>query len=275
MTFKKAGALLILWTIGVPLFSQRIVTLAPALTEIVFALGKGNQIVGNTRFCDFPIAARRVTKVGGLIDFNLELFVSLKPEVVIVYPELYEKVKFIGNRSSLILVHHASLNDLFSSIQLIAEALSVPERGQKMIQGISSQLKEVQNRLHGKTSPRAMLIAGRNPDDLRNVYIIGKQDFLNEILEISGGVNAYRGTIAYPSVSMESIIAMNPDWIIELSAFHESLSETEIGNLWQRYGMLRAVQRRHVRFIRDNFWLRPGPRVALIAENLYRLFHHD
>lgn len=275
MTFKKAGALLIIWTIGLPLFSQRIVTLAPALTEIVFALGKGNQIVGNTRFCDYPPAARRITKVGGLIDFNLELLVSLKPEIVIVYPELYEKVKFLGNRSSLILVRHASLNDLFSSIRLIAEALSVPQHGQKMTWGIKSRLKEVQNRIRGKAIPSAMLIAGRNPDDLRNVYIIGKQDFLNEILEISGGLNAYRGTIAYPSVSMESIIGMNPDWIIELSAFHESLSEMEIGNLWQRYGMLRAVQRRHVRFIRDNFWLRPGPRVALIAENLYWLFHHD
>lgn len=275
MVFKKAGAFLILWGIGWPLFSQRIVTLAPALTEIVFALGKGNQIVGNTRFCDFPIAARRITKVGGLIDFNLELLVSLKPEIVFVYPELYEKVKFICNRSSLILVHHASLNDLFSSIQKIAEVLNVPQRGQQMTWGIKRQLKDVQNRVRGKVSPSAMLIAGRNPDDLRNVYIIGKQDFLNEILEISGGLNAYQGTIAYPAVSMESIIGMNPDWIIELSAFHESFSEMEIMNLWPRYGMLRAVQQRHVRFVRDNFWLRPGPRVALIAENLYRFFHDD
>ena len=261
--------------IVVPLFSQRVVTLAPAITEIVYALGKGDQIVGNTRFCDFPAAAQKIPKVGGLTDFNLEILVSLKPDLVILYPELYEKVKFLKFRSTFVIVNHVSLSDLFSSIHAIAESLNVPNNGQKLIGTIQEQLNAVKLLAAGGKRVNTLLIAGRDRGDLRNIYIVGKKDYLNEILEFAGGRNVYQGKIAYPSVSIESIVWFNPDWIIELSATFESIGETEVLNLWRRYRLFRAVQGNHVYFVRENYWLRPGPRVGMIAESLYRLFHHD
>ena len=261
--------------IGAPLFSQRIVTLAPAITEIVYALGKGDHIVGNTRFCDFPVAAQKIPKVGGLTDFNLEVLVSLQPDLVILYPELYEKVKFLKFRLTFVIVNHVSLSDLFSSIQTIAESLNVPNNGQKLIGTIQKQLNAVKLLAAGKKRVNSLLIAGRDRSDLRNIYIVGKKDYLNEILEFAGGHNVYQGEIAYPSVSIESIVWFNPDWIIELSATFESIGETEILNLWRRYRLFRAVQSNHIYFVQENYWLRPGPRVGLIAESVYRLFYHD
>ncbi len=263
---------LLIW---VPLFSQRIVTLAPALTEIVFALGKGDQIVGNTRFCDFPAAAQKIPKVGGLTDFNLEVLVSLQPDLIILYPELYEKVKFLKFRSSFVIVNHVSLSDLFSSIQTIAESLNVPANGQKLIGTIQKQLNAVKLLATGKNGLNSLLIAGRDRSDLRNIFIVGNKDYLNEVLEFAGGRNVYQGKIAYPSVSIESIFWFNPDWIIELSATFESIGEAEILTFWRRYRLFRAVQNNHIYFVRENYWLRPGPRVGMIAESLYRIFHHD
>jgi iron complex transport system substrate-binding protein len=267
--------LLVALLIGVPLFSQRIVTLAPALTEIVYALGKGDRIVGNTRFCDFPAAARNIPKVGGLTDFNLEVLVSLQPDLVILYPEVYEKIKSLRFRSTFVIVNHVSLGDLFSSIQTIARSLHVPQNGQKLIGTIQKQLRTVKLLASGGKRVNTLLIAGRDRSDLRNIYIVGKKDYLNEILEVAGGRNVYQGEIAYPSVSIESIVWFNPDWIIELSATFESIGEEEILNLWRRYRLFRAVQSNHIYFVQENYWLRPGPRVGLIAESVYRLFHHD
>jgi iron complex transport system substrate-binding protein len=261
--------------IGGPLFSQRIVTLAPAITEIVYALGKGDQIVGNTRFCDFPAAAQKIPKVGGLTDFNLEVLVSLQPDLVILYPELYEKVKFLKFRLNFVIVNHISLGDLFSSIQTIAESLNVPDNGLKLIGAIQKKLNAVKLLAGGKKRVNSLLIAGRDRSDLRNIYIVGRKDYLNEILEVAGGHNVYQGEIAYPSVSIESIVWFNPDWIIELSATFESIGESEIMNLWRRYRLFRAVQGNHIYFVRESYWLRPGPRVGMIAESVYRLFHHD
>lgn len=260
---------------GIPLFSQRIVTLAPAITEIVYALGKGDRIVGNTRFCDFPAAALKTPKVGGLTDFNLEVLVSLQPDLVILYPEVYGKVKHLKFRSSFVVVNHVSLSDLFSSIQTIAESLNVPRNGRKLIGAIQTQLNAVKLLAAGEKKVNSLLIAGRDRSDLRNIYIVGKKDYLNEILEIAGGRNVYQGEIAYPTVSIESIVWFDPDWIIELSATFESIGEAEILNLWRRYGLFRAVQRNHIYFARESYWLRPGPRVGMIAESVYRLFHHD
>ena len=76
------------------IFSQRIITLAPGLTEIVFFLGKGKNIVGNTKFCDFPEEAKKIKKIGGYLDLSLEILIDLKPDIIILYPEHYNKIKY-------------------------------------------------------------------------------------------------------------------------------------------------------------------------------------
>jgi iron complex transport system substrate-binding protein len=254
------------------IFSQRVVSMAPAITEIVFALGKGNMLVGVTKFCDYPPLAQKITKVGGFLDVNMEAILALSPEIVIAYPEQYAKVKILESRALVLVVKHQCLSDLFDSIFAIGHVLNAETRAKSMVLAMQKKLAAIA--AHGGVGKKArtLIIAGRNADELKNMYIIGKNDFLNDLLEIAGGVNAYQGAVNYPNISMEAVIFLNPDFILEISAHYEGISDEEVFQLWRPFKMLLAVQKEQIKIIKQSFWLRPGVRVGLIAEELARTF---
>lgn len=254
------------------IFSQRVVSMAPAITEIVFALGKGNTLVGVTKFCDYPPLAKKIAKVGGFLDVNMEALLALAPEIVIAYPEQYAKVKFLESRAFVLVVEHQCLSDLFKSIISIGRVLKAENKAQSMVLAMQKKLADIASHIGVRNKIRTLIIAGRNPDELKNMYIIGKNDFLNDLLEIAGGVNAYQGAINYPSISMETVIFLNPDFILEISAHYEGISDEKVFKLWSPFKMLLAVQNKQIKIIKQSFWLRPGSRVGLIAEELAHLF---
>jgi len=259
----------------VSLHAERIVTMAPALTEIVFALGKGDEIVGNTKFCNFPEEAKTIRRVGGLLDINLEILISLKPDVIVLYPENRAKLKILEGKAKLVVVSHTSLADVLDGISTISKALNVEQKGTELISNIKRRLDGLRQKNAGKKREKVLLIIGRNPDKLTNMFIIGKGDFLNDLLQAVGAVNAYDGGINYPSISVESVVAMNPDVIIELSAFNEGIDEAKVFGLWERFSFISAVKDRKIFIITDDLWLIPGPRVAEIAEKMHHLIFEE
>jgi iron complex transport system substrate-binding protein len=254
-----------------PVFAERIVTLAPALTEMVFALGKGDKIVGNTTFCNYPEAAKKIPRVGGLMDTNLEALISKKPDVIILYPEVYDKIKIMEGKARMVVVKHTSLTDVFDGIASVAKALNVEAKGKELNASIKQRLDRLRQTSPGAKTKKikTLLVISRNPDNLTNMYIIGAKDFLNDLLDAAGGVNAYAGNINYPDISIESILAMNPDVIIELSAFNEGIKDEKVYELWKRFPYVTAVRNNRIRIVRDSKWIIPGPRVAEIAEEMY------
>ncbi len=257
------------------LTGQRIVTLAPALTEIVFELGKGDLIIGNTKFCDYPEAAKKIKRVGGLMDLSLEILIDMKPDLVILYPEHAGHIKILEGKTKLLIVKHENLADLFAAIEKISQELNVPQKGASIIARIQNDFAKIRQKAANKTKKKVLMVAGRNPDSLSNLYIIGRKDFLNELLDIAGGVNAYSGKISYPNISIESIVAMNPDIIIELSAYNQNIKDSAILNVWRQYPIINAAKNKRIDIIRDPVWLRPGPRVATVAGEMVRLLHRE
>lgn len=262
----------ILLFLTVSLFPRRIISLAPAVTEILFQLGKGDLIVGNTKFCDYPEAARKIKKVGGLLDLNLEMVIDLKPDLIILYPEQAEKVKILEEKTRLLVVKHRNLADLFEAIRIISLELNVPRQGGAMIAGIKNTFARIRAEVPEKRKIKTLLVAGRNPDRLSNIYIVGSDDYLNEVLDVAGGVNVYNGKLSYPNISIESIVAMNPDVIIELSAYNQNIKDQAILDIWKKFPIITAVRQNRIHIIRDPVWLRPGPRVALIAKKMAEIF---
>ena len=255
---------------------ERIVSLAPAITEIVYELGRGDSLVGVTRFCDFPPAVDKVTRVGGLMDLNLEILIQLKPDIIILYPEIMDRVQVLKSRTRLLSVPHRNLRDLYQAISAISGALKREEKGRELILKLKKQLDAIRRKTAGRPRIKTLLIAGRNPDQLSNLTLIGKRDFLNEILEICGGINAYQGEIDYPSVSVESIISMSPLWIIEFSVFFQDIDQTRVRELWNRYPIIPAVKQGNIKIIVNPKWLRPGPRISQVARELFGLLNaHD
>lgn len=246
--------------------------MAPALTEIVFTLGKGDKLVGVTKFCDYPPAAQKIAEIGGFLDVNMEALLSLAPEIIIAYPEQYSQVKFIESKALVLIVKHQCLADLYRSIILIGRTLHVESRAKNIVLAIQNKLADIKAIVAKRKKTRTLIIAGRNVDELKNMYIIGKSDFLNEILGIAGGVNAYQGEVNYPNISMETVIFLNPDFILEISAHYEGINDEKVFQLWSPFRMLQAVRNRQIKIIKQSFWLRPGPRVGLIAEELCKVF---
>jgi iron complex transport system substrate-binding protein len=141
-----------------------------------------------------------------------------------------------------------------------------------MVCRIKSTLNTTRARTRNRAKSKTLLIAGRNPDQLSNIFIIGKKDFLNEILNIAGGVNAYTGDIPYPNISLESVVEMNPDFIIELSTYNPKLNQKKMLHMWKTFNRIQAVKHGRIIFIKQNFWLRPGPRIGEIAKKMINLF---
>ncbi len=270
--FKKGFGFLFILQFSASLFAQRIVSLAPGLTEIVFALGQGGSLVGVTRFCDFPAAAKDIKKVGGFLDINREALAALDPDIVLTYPEHADKVGFLRQKVLIVTVRHERLSELLQSILKIGQALQVKGRAKDLVASIHGKMQALSLRSNGKKKIRTLLIVGRNVGDLRSMYVIGKKDFLNDLLEIAGGTNAYNGKIDYPNISLESVIDLAPEFIFEISTYQENISEERILAFWRPYGMIPAVAKSQIRIIKDSFWLRPGPRVGMIAEELAKFF---
>ncbi len=255
--------------------AERIVTLAPALTEIVYELGKGDSLVGNTNYCNYPSKAKYIKRVGGMLDINLEILVSLKPDFIIFYSEMYEKIKFMKDKSKLVVVKHTNLKDIYDGIEIIAKALHLESKGKELIGFMKSELRNLQKEAERKSTQKSkvLLIIGRSRDNLSNMYIIGAKDFLNELLGYAGGINAYQGNIDYPSVSIESIVSMNPQVIIELSAFNEGIEDQKILDQWKKFPFISAVKNNRIKIVRDSMWVIPGPRVPQIARQMFSFIY--
>jgi iron complex transport system substrate-binding protein len=273
MTMKPAPLLIFVLILTSFLPAVRVITLAPALTETVFFLGRGSEIVGRTKFCDHPAPARSIPEVGGLWDPNLEAIIRLEPDLVILYPESSDRLKPLKGRMQLLVVPHRDLADIFFSIRTIAAALGIPERGERMAVDLENRVRSVTERRSLKAKIPTLLIAGRNPSELRNITLIGRSDFINELLELAGGVNAYQGDVPYPTVSMESILGMNPSLIIEFSVYFENVSREKVLELWDAFPRLEAVRTNHIHIVTDPMWVRPGPRIDRVARGLFQLLH--
>lgn len=263
----------------IPLFSgnlpRRIITMAPALTEIVFKLGKGGQLVANTRYCDFPKAAKTIPHIGGYIDLNKEHLINFKADLIIHYPEHRDMIQFLVGQTQTLEVAHTRLSDIITAIQKIADSLGISERGRQETATINRDLERIARSSRGKPPRKCLFILGRNRSDLRNMIIMGKSDFINDILTICGGINVYHGSIPHPSVSLESISQLSPDFIFEISSAYEGIPPEEIIVLWKPYNWIPAVTKSQIHIISNSAWLRPGPRIVEMARELVGILHHD
>ena len=249
------------------LFARRIVSTSPAITEIIFALKSGKQIVGATSFCDYPPAALNIPRIGGFIDLNLEKVVSLRPDWIVHYPESKKKLEVLGTRSRLLEVRHQTLRDLYDSIHSIAGMLQVERKGRELVADIQSQLQQLRMECRGHRI-RLLLVAGHVPGETGRLTLMGRGNFLDEILELLGGENAYRGKIPYPIISREALTEMDPHGIIDLSAMNIHTDRLRLRREWER--LPAPFRPRGVLVVTDPVWLRPGPRIVETARALSR-----
>jgi iron complex transport system substrate-binding protein len=260
---------------------KRIVSTAPSITEALFALGLGDQVVGVSRFCNFPASVLKLPKVGTYLAPDAEAIARLVPDLVIlqrISSGLTDRLHAL--RISFIEVPHGTLNDVYTGITLMAKAAGVPDRGSALNDRIKRELTGLQVKAKGLPSPRVLAIVNRRPGMLADITAVGPDNYLQQLLEIAGGTNvlAKPGLPMYPRISLETVLRDDPDVILDLSGQQESEAERQAASvqvqaLWGQQFQLTAVRNRRVVVGVSNALLVPGPRAPEAAQLLFDYMH--
>jgi iron complex transport system substrate-binding protein len=252
-------------------YPQRIVSLAPSVTETLFALGFGNRIVGVSTYCDYPAEARKLPKIGGFMSPSLEVIVAKRPDLVIGVSSATDPVKAremerLGLKVTLISL--ASVSDILSSIKNIARLLGNPEAGEKLVRKITRQFDEVRKRVAPAPRRPILLAVG-----LRPLVAVGGKNFIDELITLAGGANI-AGNAAQPWLNLpdEYVVAKAPEVIIEAGMGSE---RGESAKHWEDLKSIPAVKERRVHVYPSDKILRPGPRIGEGLEEIARLVHPE
>ncbi|MBN2343941.1 MAG: ABC transporter substrate-binding protein [Deltaproteobacteria bacterium] len=260
----------------------RIVSLAPSITETLFALGLGEQVVGVTRYCDYPHKAKLKNKVGGYYDPDNEAIVTLHPDLVVLFREheLTQQVLQTAGIEYLMVSHH-SIGDILQSIETIGKQMGENSVAFRKAEDLTAELNRriaaVQEKALANDPKTVMISTGRNmgTGKIEDVYITGRDGFYHEMIQLAGGENVYQGHVAFPVVSNEGILRLNPDVIFDMvpDLGERKLSKQAILAEWQKLGALRAVKTQQVHIFTEDYVVVPGPRFVQLLEKMHQVLH--
>jgi iron complex transport system substrate-binding protein len=250
---------------------HRIVSLAPSVTEILFALGFGDRLVGVTTYCDYPVEARRLPKVGAFMKPSLEAIMGKKPDLVIGVDGGTDRLQAremerLGLNVALISV--AGLNDILHSIKSVARLLGREEAGEGLARKIDAQIQEVKKRVGQAPVRSVLMVVG-----IRPLVAVGRKNFIDELITLAGGKNI-AGDASQPWLNLpeEYVVAKAPQVIIEAGMG----SEREGSNKrWDDLRSVPAVREGRVYAYPSDKILRPGPRVGEALAELAPIIHPE
>jgi iron complex transport system substrate-binding protein len=254
---------------------QRIVSLAPSITEILFALGVGDRVVGVSTYCDYPPEAMHIDRIGTFLQPNVERILAKQPDLVIGVPSPDNRASVVHLEElglHVLVVDPERIADIFAAIRTIAEAVGVPERGAELVDHIQRQLAVVATRLEGAPRPRVLMLVGRSP-----FIAVGPGTFQDELIQLAQGDNLTAQTgQKWPSVTLEFIVARAPAVIIDASmGSEETTDRASAVAFWGEFPTIPAVRDQRLYGYRAYELLRPGPRVAETLEAVARFIHPE
>ncbi len=258
---------------------ERIISLSPNITETLFALGIGEKVVGVTRFCYYPEAARSLPKVGGYLDPNYEAIMRLKPDVVLLIDDFQQIKTFLSQLGiKYISVNNKTVADIRSSIAALGTAFGVRSRADQILNDIDAKLSTMQQRTTMAHRPKVLIVIERTLGTgvIKDAYVAGRNTFYDELIQMAGGINAYYDErISYPTLSAEGVIHLNPEIIIDLIPQLEQtgLDSLTLAKDWESLSQVAAVKNRRVYIISADYAVIPGPRFILFLEDLAQIIH--
>ncbi len=260
-------------TVRVPQPVQRIVSLAPSLTETVYALGLQDRLVGDTDYCDYPADAQKKTKVGGAINPSLEEIVALHPDLVLMTKSLnrFETVRALdGLGIPSYATDPHTVDEIVSSTQRLAGVLGAPEAGKSVAEDIEHRLARLQQRIGALPPRRVLFIVWTEP-----LISIGKDTFIADALRRAGAVSIVDSTQSWPQMNLEEVVRLQPEYLVFASS-HSEAAARDFDMLANRPGwrLLDAVRNRHFAVISDAV-NRPAPRIVSAIEDLARQLHPE
>lgn len=262
--------------------ANRIVSTAPSITEMLYALGLGARVVGDTTFCTYPADARNKPKVGTFLQPDYERILSLRPDLVLVIKNpigVTQKLRSLGLHAEEL--DQDKVGDILDSLIRVGMLTGKQTEAARLAASLRVQLVEVGAAAAARPSRTTLFLVGRSSGTLQGMVGAGPGSFIDELLQIAGASNALAGApMQYPNVSLEQILTRDPEVILDMGDFAHAerrpgQPEAKIQALWAAYPRLRAVRDHHVRVIDTDVLVRPGPRMAEAARILLSLVHPE
>jgi len=262
--------------------ARRIVSTSPGVTEILYALGLGDRVVGVTNYCRYPAEASRKPRIGTFLEPNLEVIAALRPDLVVIIRnpvDLAGRLKQLGLNAFE--VDTLTVDGIYRATEEIAARAGAAGQGRALVASLRSALERIRRSTASGPRRPMVFIVGRTPGTLESLVAAGKASYLGELIEIAGGRNIFRDAVsAYPRVSLETILARNPEVIVDMGDFAHVDRVTEqdrrrVLALWRRYPVIAAVRDRRVHAVASDIFVVPGPRMVEAARAFARMLHPE
>jgi iron complex transport system substrate-binding protein len=261
---------------------QRIVSTAPSITDMLYALGLGPKVVGVTEYCRYPEDAKSTPKVGSFLQPDYERILALRPDLVLVIKNpigVTQRLRSMGVQAEEL--DQDSTEAIFTSIRRIGELTGRAQQSRVLEAKLRGELDAIRKRVVGRARTNVLFLVGRAPGTLQNMVGAGKGSYLDELLIIAGGQNILSdGPVIYPKVGMETVLARDPDVILDMGDYaHQSgvspQRQAEEQALWRKYPQLRAVRNGRVKAVVADHFVVPGPRMADAAREFLAALHPE
>jgi cobalamin transport system substrate-binding protein len=258
---------------------QRIISLIPATTEMLFAMGAGNRLVGVGNYDRFPPEVSRLPKVGGLLDPDVERVISLKPDLVIVYATQADLKRQLERAQIPMFDYaHRGLPDILDTMRALGDRIGMKAGADAAAAKVQRQLDAIRARVASLPRPKTLLVFGREQGAIRRVNASGGLGFLHDVLELAGGSDVL-GDLRQQSVdlSTEMIITRAPEAIIELH-YGDPLPPARLEaerRVWNALASVPAVKTGRVHLLVGDEFVVPGPRIAVAADRFARTLHSE
>ncbi len=252
---------------------RRIVSLAPSITEILFALGLGDRIIGVTKHCNYPPEALTKTSVGTYIDLNIDKILSLKPDLVIATADGNEKEsvdRLTFFKIPVLVTNPKNLNEVFETVKTIGRITRQENRAESIVRSLKQRTDRVVQACSSLPRPRVFLEINENP-----LITVGKDTFHNHLIELAGGINiSGKDPLAYPKYSLEQVLQSKPDVLLITSMERGVLAERK-KDRWKQWDQIPAVKQGRIHILNSDLLDRPSPRLVDGLEALARAIHPE
>jgi iron complex transport system substrate-binding protein len=251
----------------------------PALTEVLFAIGAGQQVAAVSSYDDFPPQVKTLPHVGALLDPDVERILTLRPDLVLTYGSqgsLESQLKRAG--IGIFSYRHGGIQTILQTVRDLGLATGHASAADRTAREIDAQLSRTRQRVGRFARPRVLLVFGRQPQSLRQMYVTGGVGFLNDMLEVAGGINVF-DDVTQESVqpSQETLLSRAPEVIIEVRSGRSDAETDAVGErrAWSPLSSIPAVKNARIHFLTGSEFVVPGPRVGVAAERLARVLHPE
>jgi iron complex transport system substrate-binding protein len=259
--------------VKVPHSPRRIISLAPSITEMLFALGFNDKIAGVTNFCDYPEAASGKPKIGGFVNPSIEKIVSLKPDLIVAIQdgnrlETIERLTHLG--FPVYVVDPKGWSGILKTIERMGDAFGKLEESKRIVNAMTKKKEQIVSLTRSLPSPKVFYQMGLSP-----VVTPGPNTLADDLIRLAGGKNiAGDEPIQYPAYNIETVMLKAPEVII-LTSMEKERDYAHLVKMWQDWKNIPAVKRNAIYVIDSNIVDRPGPRVSDGLERLARIIHPE